>query len=508
MSGYFLLVPICLPLLGGVYVLLREPKTDRRRLLICEGFAIAAAAATFAMLFAGSRDVVRIYSFMKGFSIAFQIDGPAMLFAGMVSLMWPFVLLYAKAYMEGERQRDKFFAFFTATYGITLGVAFAANLVTMYVFFEMLTLVTIPLVSHYENHDSLYAGRKYAAYCIGGSSLGFIAVVICSLSGSDVFVYGGSLGGGFSMDFLRLVYLFGFFGFGIKAAIFPFHGWLPTAGVAPTPVTALLHAVAVVNTGIFAVTRLTWYVYGPAVLRGSVAQNICLVAAAFTLLFAAVMAVRERQLKRRLAYSTVSNLSYMLFGVALLTPAGLFGGLLHMLFHGIIKMSLFLCVGAFMHVTGKAYVYETNGAGRRMPLTFGFYTLGALSLTGIPLFCGFISKWSLLTAGADAGGPFALLGVICLILSAFLCAIYTLSVSIRAFFPAKLQGEVYAEEISVTRSNEEQNAPTQGTFRSEIREAPWQMLLPIGVFAALNVLFGIFPGIITPFVQGIANGLF
>lgn len=486
MKDFLILVPIALPVLGGVYVLIRKPGTDRKRLLLCEFFTLASAAVTFAVLLFGGGQPVTPYSFMKGFALTFRVDGPAMLFAGMVSLMWPFALLYANAYMKGIHQQDKFFAFFTMTYGITLGVAFAANLVTLYVFFEMLTLVTIPLVSHYEDHDSLYAGRKYAAYCIGGASLGFIAVVICSVSGSESFVYGGTLGQTFPPELLQLVYLFGFFGFGMKAAIFPFHGWLPTAGVAPTPVTALLHAVAVVNSGVFAVTRLTWYVYGPKFLAGTFALTVCLLASAFTLVFAAVMAVRERHIKRRLAYSTVSNLSYMLFGVLLLTPAGLFGGLLHMLFHGIIKMSLFLCAGAFMHVTKKAYIYETNGAGRQMPLTFAFYTMGALSLTGIPLFCGFVSKWSLLRAGAEAGTPWAFAGVVCLIIAAFLCAVYTLSISIRAFFPEK------------------------GRARCEggIREASWQMLLPIGVFALLNLVFGLFPGLVTGFIQGIAAGSF
>ncbi|MGX8728478.1 MAG: complex I subunit 5 family protein, partial [Lachnospiraceae bacterium] len=181
MSGGLMLIPICLPVLGGLYIFFRKPKTDLRRLVICEIFTLAASAMTFAVIFSGNRDMVHVFSFMKGFSIAFRVDGPAMLFAGMVSAMWPFVLLYAKAYMEKEHQKDKFFAFFTMTYGVTLGLAFSANLVTMYVFFEMLTLVTIPLVSHYEDHDSLYAGRQYAAYCIGGASLGFIAVVFCSL---------------------------------------------------------------------------------------------------------------------------------------------------------------------------------------------------------------------------------------------------------------------------------------------------------------------------------------
>jgi multicomponent Na+:H+ antiporter subunit D len=197
------------------------------------------------------------------------------------------------------------------------------------------------------------------------------------------------------------------------------------------------------------------------------------------------MALKERHFKRRLAYSTVSNLSYMLFGIMLLTPEGLIAGMAHMLFHGVIKMSLFLCAGAFMHVTGNEYIYEVNGVGRRMPLTFTFYTLGALSLTGIHLFCGFISKWRLLLAGAAAGTMCGVVGDVCLIVAAFLCAMYTLSISIRAFFPVR------------------------GTDRYPygLKEAGWRMLVPIGFFAFLNILFGVWSGPVMDFISRISSGI-
>ena len=221
-------------------------------------------------------------------------------------------------------------------------------------------------------------------------------------------------------------------------------------------------------------------------MRGSTEQVICTGAAVFTLVFGAAMALRERHFKRRLAYSTVSNLSYMLFGVLLMTPEGLLGGLTHMLFHSIIKMVLFLCAGAFMHVTGREYIYEINGIGRKMPVTFTLYTLSALSLTGIPLFCGFISKWKLLTAGISSGQTVGLVGMAGLIISAFLCAMYTLNVSIRAFFPMK------------------------GTDRSGsggIKEAGVLMLIPICVFSVFNILFGVYPGPVISFLEKIAQGV-
>ena len=480
-----LLIPVLLPFLGGWILLCLPELSERKRNIFLEIFACFTSVIVFIMLYIirGRGDAV--YSFTKGFSIAFLIDGPAMLFAGMIAFMWPLALLYSFEYMRGNPRQNQFYAFYLMTYGITLGVAFSANLVTMYVFFEMLTLVTIPLVSYWSDPDSIYASRLYIGYCVFGASLAFIAVVMGTLDGIGDFLYRGNLAGEYNSNFMRIVYLCGFFGFGTKAAIFPFFEWLPKASVAPTPVTALLHAVAVVNTGAFAVLRLTWYAFGPALLSGSIVHAICVLTASFSMIFAAVMALRQRHFKRRLAYSTMSNLSYILFGVALLTPDGLWGGLAHMLFHGVIKMSLFLCAGAFMRVTGNEYLYELDGVGRHMPWTFTAYTLGALSLTGIPLFCGFISKWRLLTAGIAAGTPAAFIGSVSLIISAFLCALYSLTVSVRAFYPY---------------GGRERCGPN-------IHEANWKMLVPIWIFAVFNIFFGLRSGFVMSFLESIAHGI-
>ena len=476
MDSLFIMAPIVVPFIGGVSLLLLKIREDRTREIYSEIIVVLTSVCVWLSLAYGSREPVLIYSFTDGFSINFRVDGPAILFAGMISVLWPFAMLYAFEYMREAEHKRSFFGFYVMTYSVTLGIAFAADLVTMYVFFEMLTLVTLPLVSHYQNHESAFAGRMYVAYCIGGASLGFVAVVMGTLNGGGMFAYGGSLGDVFSPSLMRIIFLFGFFGFGTKAAVFPLFHWLPQASAAPTPVTALLHAVAVVNSGVYAVIRLAWYIYGPELMRGSTEQVICTGAAVFTLVFGAAMALRERHFKRRLAYSTVSNLSYMLFGVMLMTPEGLLGGLTHMLFHSIIKMVLFLCAGAFMHVTGRNYIYEINGIGRKMPVTFTLYTLSALSLTGIPLFCGFISKWRLLTAGISSGQAVGIVGMAGLILSAFLCAMYTLNVSIRAFFPMR------------------------GSDRSG-------MLIPICVFSVFNILFGVYPGPVIAFLEMIAQGV-
>ena len=264
MSSLILIVPILFPIIGG-YLLIPLGITNRK---IRNGYAMAVVCITSVLCWIALYKVgpvsASLYSFTRGFSIDLRADAPAKMFALMVSLMWPLVMLYAFEYMSASKRTNSFFAFYIMTYGVTLGVAFAANMTTLYMFYEMLSLVTIPLVSYYANHESMYAGRKYAAYTIGGASMAFFAVVMTSIyNGAGNFLYGGNLYGPYDPSLMQIVFLFGFFGFGVKAAVFPLHSWLPTASVAPTPVTALLHAVAVVNSGVFAIVRLAWYTYGP-----------------------------------------------------------------------------------------------------------------------------------------------------------------------------------------------------------------------------------------------------
>ena len=490
MSSLILIVPILFPIIGG-YLLIPLGITNRK---IRNGYAMAVVCITSVLCWIALYKVgpvsASLYSFTRGFSIDLRADAPAKMFALMVSLMWPLVMLYAFEYMSASKRTNSFFAFYIMTYGVTLGVAFAANMTTLYMFYEMLSLVTIPLVSYYANHESMYAGRKYAAYTIGGASMAFFAVVMTSIyNGAGNFLYGGNLYGPYAPSLMQIVFLFGFFGFGVKAAVFPLHSWLPTASVAPTPVTALLHAVAVVNSGVFAIVRLAWYIYGPDFLRGTLCLTIAQGFAIFTLVYAAVLAVKERHFKRRLACSTVSNLSYMLFGILLMTPQGLEAGLLHMIFHGIIKITLFMCAGAFMHETIHSYVYEINGVGKKMPVTFTMYTISALSLVGIPGLCGFVSKLHLVMSGLEEGSIPGFIGSAALMVAAFLCAIYTLSVSIRAFFP--MAGtDKYA-----------------GTDEYVAKEVNALMLIPICTFTLINVLIGIHPGPLTDIIEKIANGL-
>ena len=441
---FLMLFAVLLPLLAGAVLPLFRFQKRRQR----EMYVLAAVSATsllvLALLLQAPMGTLRLFPLTAALDIALRMDGLSAVFAGLVAFLWPLASMYAFEYIKHESGDDRFFAFYTMSYGVTLGIAMSDNLLTLYLFYEALTLVTLPLVMHSRDVRSVRAGLKYLGYSIGGASCAFLGLMVLYGLGDRTlrFVYGGFMPANAAQRPLVLAaYLLCFFGFGVKAAVFPLHGWLPTAGVAPTPVTALLHAVAVVKVGVFAVMRVTFYCFGPAVLAGTWAQRVAMGFAVFTIVFGSAMALREPHLKRRLAYSTVSNLSYILFGVTLMTPAGLTGALAHMIFHGVMKITLFFCAGAVMYKTQRQYLPELTGLGRYMPLTFAAFTLGSAALAGTPLLPGFLSKWSLAVAAMDAGGALPLLGVGALLVSAFLTAGYLYAPLVDAFFPPKGVGK-------------------------------------------------------------------
>lgn len=426
--------------------------------------------------------------FTGDLSISFKVDGMSMVFAGLVSALWPFATLYAFEYMTKEEHEKVFFLFYTITYGVTLGIALAANLLTMYFFYELLTLVTVPLVMHTLTREAILASRKYLYYSLGGAAFAFIGMIMIIVYGTTTeFVLGGILDPvkiGSRTNILLIVYVMAFIGFGVKAALCPFNSWLPQAGVAPTPVTALLHAVAVVKSGAFAILRLTYYSFGTDFLRGTWAQTTVMLLTMFTIVYGCSRAVKETHLKRRLAYSTISNLSYILFGAAIMTPLGMAGALSHLVFHAVIKISSFFCAGAIIHQTERNYVHELDGMGYKMPCVFGIFTVSALALMGVPPLAGFISKWNLARAAVDSGNVIAYFGIACLLLSALLTAIYMLTITVRAFFPAK--GFDY------------------GTLEG-IQDPNWKMLVPLFVFTFFIIAFGIYSQPLTDFFCEVAG---
>ena len=487
MRQYWILAAIGLPFLGGLLIP-RLPLRNRKQMcLYIEGLVLLTSGIVAALLPGGSLPTLHVVHFVNDLSISFHIDGMTVVFAGLVAVLWPLATLYAFEYMEGDAHEKTFFMFYTMTYGVTLGIAFASDIMSMYFFYELLTLVTVPLVMHTLTREAILAVRKYLYFSIGGAAFAMMGMIF-------LIVYGETceftLGGVFSPealethgDLLMWIYFFSFMGFGVKAALFPMSSWLPQAGVAPTPVTALLHAVAVVNAGAFAIIRLTYYSFGTEFLRGTWVQAVCMGLTLFTIVYGCSRAVKETHIKRRLAWSTVSNLSYILFGAVIMTPQGMVGALAHFVFHGFMKMTSFLCAGAFMHRTGKKFVYEMDGAGRSMKITFGCFTASALGLMGVPGFAGFISKWNLTEAAVSGGDPLAYVGVACLMLSALLTAIYMLGVVARAFFPA---------------------ADGRETVRAS--DPGWRMCLPLLACAAAVAVLGLFSAPLIDFFRAVARG--
>jgi len=512
LSSYWYYVLILLPMLGGAALFFIPFKNRTRMCIFTETVTVITSIISFMILFNRPSENLDVITFIGKFKISIGFDGMGTIFGGLVSFLWPLASLYAFEYMKHEANEKSckettFFAFYTMTFGVTLGIAAASNLLTMYVFYEMLTLVTVPLIIFSLSREATLATRTYLYYSLGGAAFGFITLVLLFHFGDSLdFILGGVLkynsstdeiinasnkiagaSETYSANLLRLVYLFGFFGFGVKAAVCPLCSWLPKAGVAPTPVTALLHAVAVVKSGAFAILRITYYSFGTDILKGSFAQFIPMAIVIFTIVYGCSQAVRERHFKRRLAYSTVSNLSYILFGCLVMTPLGMIGALTHMLFHGVMKICSFFCAGAVITRTGKTYVYELDGLGKKMPFTFAAFTISSLALMGVPGLCGFISKWNLATAAVESENVLAYVGIGALLISALLTAIYMLQVVVRAYFPEKGFDYSTIDKIS---------------------DPGWKMLLPFGIFIVCMFLFGLYSGPIVSLLSDVANGVF
>ena len=443
---YLTLLSILFPCIMGAALFVWKP-TDR---IIRNRYSITGVLVTSALVqatafctwpYGGDAVAVTIARMSKHLVFEFRPDNVATIFGCIIGVLWPVTTIYAFNYMEHEGNDNMFFGFFIITFGVVAGIAYSANFFTLYICYEFMTLVTLPLVMHSMDAKARSAGKKYVLYSMTGAALVFIALMyFVRYSDSLSFTYGGILdlarAAGHEPELL-LVFVLAFFGFGVKAAIFPFHRWLPAASVAPTPVTALLHAVAVVKSGAFAVMRLIYFGFGIEFLKGTWAQYVVLAAAAVTVIFGSCMSLRMPHLKRRLAYSTVSNLAYILVAFAAMSPLGLLGGLLHMVFHAVIKITLFFCAGSILHNSHLEYVYEMEGMSKKQPITCAVFVVASLALMGIPPLGGFLSKWTIATASAANLSWAGYLGAAALIVSAILTTLYMMSVIVRFYFPLK-----------------------------------------------------------------------
>lgn len=472
-----MLIASLIPLLGGLLLPAMRFKNSRQRLIWTECITLITSALVVRLIVQGMKPMTLLH-YTRVFQLSFALDGMGKVFLGLMAFLWPLAVLYASEYMEHEEREDSFFAFYTMTYGVMVSFCCARNLFTMYVLFECITLVTLPLVWHKKDPQSIRAARAYIRYSIGCTAFAFAAMILLTRYGNGVFRLGGIALTGMSENVMSLAFLSAFFGFGVKAAVFPLCAWLPRASAAPTPVTALLHAVAVVNAGVFAVLRVIYYLFGATILHDSWAQTIALSFSVATIVFGAVMAVRDWHVKRKLAYSTVSNLGYMLLGASLMSNEGLLGALMHMVNHGLMKILLFFCIGAVMVKTGRTQMNQMNGLARRMPHTFAFFTFGAIALMGIPPLCGFISKYYLAEAAIHGSGLWAWLGTGALLLSSLLTAIYTLSTLLPAYF-------MPFDE-------------TAGSALDQHCDPDWRMIVPFCLIAAACLLLGVYS---SPLVQ-------
>ncbi|MBN2404857.1 MAG: monovalent cation/H+ antiporter subunit D family protein [Coriobacteriia bacterium] len=415
------------------------------------GAAVLKLAVVMSMLpgtINGTVYVFRLMDFTPGIGLGFRVDALGMFFAVVSSTLWIFTTIYAIGYMEPEHSKVRFFGFFALCVSTTVGIAFAENLLTLFLFYESLTIVTYPLVIHEETPEAFKAGRKYLTYTLIGGAFVLIGTVLTyQTAGTLTLSKPGILSLANGTQTLTILFVTLIAGFGVKAAIMPLHGWLPTAMAAPTPVSALLHAVAVVKAGAFGVLRVIYNVFGVELLQQLNLTMWLAWLAAFTILTASFIALFQDNFKRRLAYSTISQLSYIILGASLLTPMAATAAIAHIANQAFAKITMFFVAGAIQRKTGKTNIHELAGIGYRMPYTMGAFTVAALSFVGVPLFAGFVTKWYLSLGALEAGDWWF---VLVMIASALLNAAYFLPIVYLAYFKAPPGTQLHVDEARPT----------------------------------------------------------
>ncbi|MDE2889851.1 MAG: monovalent cation/H+ antiporter subunit D family protein [Gemmatimonadota bacterium] len=432
------LLAVVLPLLGAplIGLLGNRPNLRETATLATGGVLFFVVLSLVPVVLSGSRPGIQILEVMPGLALAFEVEPLGMLFGLIASGLWILTSLYSIGYMRGhhESNQTSFYVFFAVAISGALGVAFARNLFTLFIFYEVLTLSTYPLVTHHRTGEALRSGRIYMGILLGTSvGLMLLAVVwTWQLTGTLEFVPGGILAGKASPAVVGVLLALYAFGTG-KAALMPFHRWLPAAMVAPTPVSALLHAVAVVKAGVFTVMKIVVYIFGIDLLADTGMSLWLAYVAAATLLIASLVALTKDNLKARLAYSTVSQLSYVVLGAALANSWGIIGGSMHIAMHAFGKITLFFCAGAIMVAAHKTEISDMAGIGKTMPITMIAFFVGSLSVIGLPPLGGSWSKWYLALGAADAD---RIIFVAVLLISSLLNVAYLMPIVARAFFVA------------------------------------------------------------------------
>ncbi len=422
--------------------------------------------------------------FLPGIDLVLRVDKFALFFAGLSAFLWLLTTLYAIGYLKGTEHRSRFFGFFSLCVTATVGISFSGNLITFLVFYELLTLVTYPLVAHKGDEKSLAAGRVYLRYALSGGLAVLCGVIWLTVLAGPVDFAGGGADGLADLvpeHPVALIVIFALLvgGMGVKAALVPLHGWLPCAMVAPAPVSALLHAVAVVKAGVFGICRVVDDVYGIEVAEELGVLGPLLFIASITIVYGSYVALRQTDLKARLAYSTVSQVSYVALGLAMADVVATSGGILHLVHQGIMKITLFFCAGLFAEVMGRKAIAELNGMGRRMPWTSVAFTIAAFGMIGLPPTAGFISKWQL-GQGALLSDNTWVLGV--LVISSLLNAAYFLPI---------VYGLWFLEDAVAEGDSDSDSGASEGGATAAIARAHRLMLVPALVTAAAVLVLGI-----------------
>lgn len=480
-----LALALIIPTVGAVLIAVTGKNPNLR-----ESMTLATAVLLFLDILwllsrftAGETLALHIHEIMPGLSLALRVDPLGMLFATIASGLWIVNSVYSIGYMRGtqEKYQTRFYVCFAIAILGAMGIAFSANMFTLFIFYEILTLSTYPLVIHKETPEAKRAGRVYLGLLLG-TSIGFQMVAIIwtwVATGTLDFTDGGILAGHIEPVLLPLLLALYMFGIG-KAALMPFQRWLPAAMVAPTPVSALLHAVAVVKAGVFTVTKVITYIFGLDLLTETGANDWLVVWASICVLVASLIAMTKDNLKARLAYSTVSQLGYVVVGAALATSMGVIGSGMHMAMHAAGKITLFFCAGAIYVATHKTEISQMDGIGRRMPITMFAFFLGALCVIGVPPTGGIWSKWHFVVGAYEAGYGFV---VATLMISTLLNVAYLLPPVVRAFLKPLPEGE-----------------PTG------IQEAPMTCVIPLSITALLTVALFFYSGPIAALLGGIFAG--
>ncbi len=467
------LIAVLVSLLGALPILLsdRQPNLRESWTILIAVIKLSIVASLLPGVLDGKTYVYTIAQVLPGVPIELRVDSLGMVFALVASCLWLFTSIYSIGYMRAlnEHAQTRYFASFAVAISSTLGIAFAGNLLTMYLFYEMLSLSTYPLVTHEQNAEARASGRKYLTYILGTSiGLALPAMLMTYMAaGTLEFTHGGILAGKVSPDLLALLLVLFLFGFA-KAGLMPFHGWLPAAMVAPTPVSSFLHGVAVVKAGVFAILRTIFHILGPETLQAANLGSVITYIASVTLLVASMVALTQDSMKRRLAYSTVGQLSYMVLGAGMLSATGMLGGVLHLAMHAFGKITLFFCAGAIYVASKKKYISQMDGLGRRMPITYLAFFLGSLSIIGMPPLGGFISKWNLLIGAVESQ---QMVLILVLVISSLLNAAYFFPIVYRGFFRPATDGD-----------------------GDGFKEAPLFCVIPLAVTALVSLALFFFPG--------------